>query len=131
SRRSASPHNRRRSASPTKKSAAPRNSRTSTGTRSGFQASAHSTRSPAVCAVCLGRNNHSFIECTAERLWDNTFPAVATRTNKHLLLRGSDKPLCVDWQRVGSCSSNAHSERHICSGCLTTTHGAQSCPRAQ
>ncbi|KAG2747087.1 hypothetical protein P692DRAFT_20736691, partial [Suillus brevipes Sb2] len=120
------------SASPTKKSSAPRNTRVSTSNRSGFQGSAHSTRSPAVCTVCLGRNSHSFIECTAERLWDSAFPAVATRrNNKQLLLRSSDKPLCVDWQHVGSCSSSSHNERHVCSGCLATTHGAQNCPRAQ
>ncbi|KAG1896940.1 uncharacterized protein F5891DRAFT_570877 [Suillus fuscotomentosus] len=86
SKRSTSPSHKRWSASPTKKSSAPRNTRVSTSTRSGFQGSAHSTCSPAVCAVCLGRNSHSFIECTAERLWDSAFPAVATCNNKQLLL---------------------------------------------
>ncbi|KAG1853196.1 hypothetical protein DFJ58DRAFT_660954, partial [Suillus subalutaceus] len=84
-----------------------------------------------VCAVCLGHNSHSFIDCTADRIWDNTFPALATRVNKQLLLRNSDKPLCVDWQCSRGCSSHSHDERHVCSGCLSSTHGAQVCPRAQ
>ncbi|KAG2082664.1 uncharacterized protein F5147DRAFT_590319, partial [Suillus discolor] len=84
-----------------------------------------------VCAVCLGRTSHNFIECTAVRLWDSSFPAVATRVNKQLLLRSSDKPLCVDWQRARGCSSHSHGERHVCSGCLSTSHGAQLCPHAQ
>ncbi|KAG1751042.1 hypothetical protein EDB19DRAFT_1674640 [Suillus lakei] len=131
SRRSVSPNRKRRSASPTKRSSAPRTARAAAGACSGFPAGVHNTRSPAVCAVCLGRNSHSFIECTAERLWDSAFPSVATRSNKQLLLRSSDKPLCVDWQRAIGCSSHSHSERHVCSGCLATTHGAQNCPRAQ
>ncbi|KAG1730064.1 hypothetical protein EDB19DRAFT_1741483 [Suillus lakei] len=131
SRRSVSPNRKRCSASPTKRSSAPRTARAAAGARSGFPAGVHNTRSPAVCAVCLGRNSHSFIECTAERLWDSAFPSVATRSNKQLLLRSSDKPLCVDWQRAIGCSSHSHSERHVCSGCLATTHGAQNCPRAQ
>ncbi|KAG2093714.1 uncharacterized protein F5147DRAFT_558869, partial [Suillus discolor] len=83
-----------------------------------------------VCAVCLGRNNHNFIDCSTDRLWDGVQPTVATRTNKQLLLRASNKPLCIDWQR-SRCTSQSHDDRHICSGCLATTHGAQSCPRVQ
>ncbi|KAG1893101.1 uncharacterized protein F5891DRAFT_963505, partial [Suillus fuscotomentosus] len=84
-----------------------------------------------VCAVCLGSKSHAFIECTAERLWDNSHSALTTRVNRQLLLRSSDKPLCVDWQHSKSCSSRSHNERHICSGCLANSHGAQQCPRAQ
>ncbi|KAG1836811.1 hypothetical protein DFJ58DRAFT_669319, partial [Suillus subalutaceus] len=84
-----------------------------------------------VCAVCLGSHSHSFVECIAERLWDNKFQTVTTRTNRSLTLRGSDKPLCVDWQRTRGCGSWVHDERHICSGCLATSHGAQNCSRAQ
>lgn len=132
SRRSMSPQARRRSASPgpNKKNSGVRNSRTPAH-QSGFQDSVHGHRAPAVCAVCLGCHGHSFIECTAERLWDNNFPAIATRSNKALLLRGSDKPLCVDWQRTRSCPSRQHDDRHVCSGCLATSHGAQACSRAQ
>ncbi|KAG2089432.1 uncharacterized protein F5147DRAFT_561800, partial [Suillus discolor] len=84
-----------------------------------------------VCTVCLGSNGHSFIECTADRLWDNSHPSLATRVDKQLLLRKSDKPLCVDWQRSRGCSSHSHNERHICSGCLGKSHGAQQCSCAQ
>jgi hypothetical protein len=98
---------------------------------SGFSSGAHAPRPPAVCAVCLGRNNHSFIDCPAERIWDNSHPAVSKRVNKQLLVRRTDKPLCVDWQRGRSCTTRAHDERHLCSGCLSDSHGAQSCPRTQ
>ncbi|KAG2107915.1 uncharacterized protein F5147DRAFT_531331, partial [Suillus discolor] len=83
-----------------------------------------------VCAVCLGRHNHKFIECSAEWLWDGTMLTVATWTNKQLLLRSSEKPLCVDWQRA-RCISQSHDDHHVCSGCLSTSHGAQNCSRAQ
>ncbi|KAG1717416.1 hypothetical protein EDB19DRAFT_1816144 [Suillus lakei] len=121
----------RRSASPTKRSSAPRTACAAAGACSCFPAGIHNTRSPAVCTVCLGRNSHSFIECTAKCLWDSAFPSVATHSNKQLLLCSSDKPLCIDWQRAIGCSSHSHSEHHVCSGCLATTHGAQNCPRAQ
>jgi hypothetical protein len=100
-------------------------------TGAGFQASTHGPRSSPVCAVCLGSHTHSFIDCTAEHIWDNTYPTSATRTNKHLLLQSSGKSLCVDWQRGRSCSNRSHDDRHICAGCLSNTHGAQGCTRAQ
>ncbi|KAG2138545.1 hypothetical protein DEU56DRAFT_715582, partial [Suillus clintonianus] len=89
------------------------------------------SRSPAVCAVCLGRHSHNFVECSSDRTWNSAHPALTTRVNKQLLTRNSDKPLCVDWQRSRSCTSRSHDERHVCSGCLATSHGAQHCPRAQ
>ncbi|KIK34773.1 hypothetical protein CY34DRAFT_97328, partial [Suillus luteus UH-Slu-Lm8-n1] len=127
SKRSQSPRNRRRSASPgtSKRHSTSRNAR-SANQRMGFPEGAHSSRSSAVCAVCLGKHSHSFIECSNERLWNSAHPALATRVNKH-----SNKPLCVDWQRSRSCTSRSHDERHVCSGCLATSHGAQNCPRAQ
>jgi hypothetical protein len=98
---------------------------------SGFSNGAHGQRSPAVCAVCLGRNNHSFIECSATRIWDNSLPSASKRINRQLLIRSTDKPLCVDWQRGKACTTRSHDERHLCSGCLSTSHGAQHCTRAQ
>ncbi|KAG1893532.1 uncharacterized protein F5891DRAFT_891137, partial [Suillus fuscotomentosus] len=80
-----------------------------------------------VCAVCLGRHNHSFIECPADRLWDNFYPTVSKRVAKQLLIRSSDKPLCMDWQQGKSCPARSHDEKHLCSGCLSLSHGAQSC----
>ncbi|KAG1893529.1 uncharacterized protein F5891DRAFT_962799, partial [Suillus fuscotomentosus] len=84
-----------------------------------------------VCAVCLGRNSHIFAECTADRLWDSSHPTLATRVERQLILRKSDKPLCVDWQRHKGCSSRSHDDRHVCSGCLGSSHSAQHCARAQ
>lgn len=131
SKRSKSPPAKRCSGSPSeKKNNGSRATKTS-ASQSGFQEGAHGNRASAVCAVCLGCHGHSFIECTAKRLWDNNFTALATRNNKSLLLRNSDKPLCVDWQRAKSCTSHQHDERHVCSGCLSTSHGAQMCSRAQ
>ncbi|KAJ8596778.1 hypothetical protein M405DRAFT_725554, partial [Rhizopogon salebrosus TDB-379] len=97
----------------------------------GFQAGTHGSRTPPVCAVCLGSHTHNFIDCTADRLWDSSYPTLATRNQKHLFLRSSGKSLCVDWQRSRGCTNRSHDERHICAGCLSTTHGAQGCTRAQ
>lgn len=99
--------------------------------RSGFQDSAHDSHSPGVCAVCLGRNAHRFIDCTADHLWDNSHATLATHVDKQLLLHKSDKPLCVNWQCLRGCSSRSHDDQHICSGCLAKSHGAQQCSRAQ
>jgi hypothetical protein len=128
---SARPH--RDSPAPVATASRPLSSRSvrTTSTGAGFQASTHGPRSPPVCAVCLGSHAHSFIDCTAERIWDNSYPALSTHTNKHLLLRSSGKSLCVDWQRGRGCNNRSHDDRHICAGCLSTTHGAQGCTRAQ
>ncbi|KIK42969.1 hypothetical protein CY34DRAFT_65847, partial [Suillus luteus UH-Slu-Lm8-n1] len=91
----------------------------------GFSSGAHGPRPSAMCAVCLRRNNHSFIDCPAERIWDNSHPVVSKRVNKQLL------PLCVDWQRGRTCPTRAHDKCHLRSGCLSASHGAQSCPRTQ
>ncbi|KAG2142406.1 hypothetical protein DEU56DRAFT_733874 [Suillus clintonianus] len=103
----------------------------SSATSSGFSDGAHSQRSSAVCAVCLGRHNHPFVDCSVDRIWDNSHKTVAKRTNRQLLLRSNDKPLCLDWQRGRGCSTRSHDERHLCAGCLSVTHGAQYCPRTQ
>ncbi|KAG1835968.1 hypothetical protein DFJ58DRAFT_642451, partial [Suillus subalutaceus] len=99
SRCSASPPARRHSASPGagRKVSGTHNSKPAVHWQ-GFQESAHSNCSSAVCAICLGSHSHNFIDCMAERLWDNKFQIVTTHTNRSLTLRGSNKPLCVDWQ---------------------------------
>jgi hypothetical protein len=81
---------------------------------SGFSNGAHSQRSPAVCTVCLGRNCHSFVECAADQIWDNSRKVVSKRLNRQLLLCSNDKPLCVDWQRGRGCTTSAISVQVVC-----------------
>ena len=38
----------------------------------------------SACAVCLGCHPHKIVECTATKLWDNSYPSIATRSNKIL-----------------------------------------------
>ncbi|KAG2113841.1 uncharacterized protein F5147DRAFT_570836, partial [Suillus discolor] len=114
-----------RSPSPSSRNKSARQDKTPRSS-AGFSNGAHGQRSPAVCAICLGHNNHPFAECPADRLWDNSYSTISK-----WVLRHSDKPLCVDWQRGRSCPSRLHDERHLCSGCLSLSHGAQNCPRAQ
>ena len=84
----------------------------------------------SACAVCLGRHPHRVIDCTATTLWDGSLPALSTRSNKVLVMRDG-RALCADWQRSSGCPTARHDNRHICSGCASTAHGAQECPRAQ
>jgi hypothetical protein len=84
----------------------------------------------SACAVCLGRHPHRIIECAAPMLWDNTTASIAIRSNRILSMRDG-RPVCGDWQRASSCSSSLHDARHFCSGCSSSTHGAQECSRAQ
>ncbi|KAG2130732.1 hypothetical protein DEU56DRAFT_690983, partial [Suillus clintonianus] len=104
---------RKRSASPLARTKAFRNEKHPGS--SGFSSGAHGQRSTAVCAVCLGRHHHNFIECSAERLWDNSHAAVSKRVSRQLLIRSTDKSLCVDWQRGKGCGTRSHDERHLCS----------------
>ncbi|KAF8465633.1 hypothetical protein DFH94DRAFT_639669, partial [Russula ochroleuca] len=83
-----------------------------------------------VCAACLGRHEHTFAKCDGHRLWDGSSGAA----RKHGLgkLVGTDgSPLCYDWQLPRGCQSTSHPEKHRCSGCGRSSHGAQSCPRAE
>ncbi|KAH7919127.1 hypothetical protein BV22DRAFT_1023505, partial [Leucogyrophana mollusca] len=81
------------------------------------------------CAICLGRNPHRTIECSASRTWDNNHDTFTERVHKAIWTKDG-KPLCPRWQREEGCTDR-HDERHLCSGCGATTHGAQRCPRAQ
>jgi len=97
--------------------------------RMDFQAGAGG-RVYSACAVCLGRHPHRIVECEAKMLWDSSHPSLAIRSNKILAMRDG-RPICGDWQRVSSCPSSRHDNRHICSGCASSSHGAQNCSRAQ
>lgn len=83
-----------------------------------------------VCAICLGRHEHSFARCEARSLWDGS--AGVAKKGEHGKLVGPDGlPLCYDWQLPRGCQSVLHSDRHKCAGCGKAGHGAQACPRAQ
>ncbi|KAF8833951.1 hypothetical protein BDN67DRAFT_862885, partial [Paxillus ammoniavirescens] len=82
------------------------------------------------CPVCLGRHPHRIIDCRATKTWDDVFDTLCTHINRALVMRDK-RPICNDWQRETKCSSTSHDGHHICSGCGASSHGAQTCPRAQ
>jgi hypothetical protein len=83
-----------------------------------------------VCAACLGRHDHAYGKCEGRKLWDGT--DASARKNEHGKLVAADGlPLCYDFQLPKGCSSSLHLDRHTCSGCGKTGHGAQKCPRAE
>ena len=141
--RSASPtqagasRGRYRSRSPTRENAyAPRqetrsrdNGRRTRGEQDQFFRSGADPRG-AVCATCLGRHEHPFGKCTAHKLWNGA--VAGAKKNGYGRLVGEDGlAICYDWQLPSGCQSTSHNERHKCSGCGKTSHGAQNCPRAE
>ena len=83
-----------------------------------------------VCAVCLGRHEHTFAKCDEAKLWDGS--ACGARKNEQGRLVAADGlALCFDWQLPKGCGSTGHTDRHRCSGCGKADHGAQECPRAE
>ncbi|KAH8993205.1 hypothetical protein EDB92DRAFT_1796531 [Lactarius akahatsu] len=83
-----------------------------------------------VCAVCLGRHEHSFAQCEGPKLWDGS-AACARKNEQGKLVATDGYPICFDWQVPQGCSSSSHPDRHRCSGCGKQGHGAQACPRAE
>ncbi|KAG1721621.1 uncharacterized protein EDB91DRAFT_1064321, partial [Suillus paluster] len=84
----------------------------------------------SACAVCLGRNPHRIIKCKVSKTWDDAFNTICLHIRRVLTMRDG-KPVCSDWQRVNSCVEVTHDRQHFCSGCGSSTHRAQTCPRAQ
>ena len=83
-----------------------------------------------VCAVCLGRHEHFFAKCEETRLWNGSAAAAQKNKQGHFAAVNSQH-LCFDWQLPRGCASTSHTDRHICSGCGSSDHGAQSCPLAE
>ena len=83
-----------------------------------------------VCAVCLGRHEHIFAKCEEAKLWDGSANA-PRKGEQGQLVAANGLPLYFDWQIPRGCSSLSHPDRHRCSGCGRSDHGAQGCPRAQ
>ena len=79
------------------------------------------------CAVCLNHHKHNFSKCDGVKLWDGSVGS--PRKNKQgRLVAANGLPICFDWQMPQGCASTSHSDRHRCSGCGKTNHGAQTCP---
>ena len=83
-----------------------------------------------VCAVCLGCHDHSFAKCKEPKLWDGSANA-SRKGEQGVLVAANGLPLCFNWQIPRGCNSVSHPDRHRCSGCGRTDHGAQGCSRAQ
>jgi hypothetical protein len=83
-----------------------------------------------VCAACLGRREHPFIRCEGRKLWDGSNSA-SRKDESGTLVSTDGLPICYNWQLPRGCQSAMHSNRHRCSGCGKTGHGAQACPRAE
>ena len=84
----------------------------------------------SACPSCLGRHPHDINNCSVELLWDGT-PAYARRTPEGRLVDPVRDILCHDWQKPQGCSRPHNNAKHACSGCGSTYHGAQKCPKAQ
>jgi hypothetical protein len=88
-------------------------------------------QSAAACAICLGRQEHDYAKCVKEKLWDGTTNSYATRGEDRKLTSVTGNSLCFQWQLTKGCSKSTHLEKHRCSGCGSSSHGAQKCPRAE
>ncbi|KAG1726174.1 uncharacterized protein EDB91DRAFT_1004138, partial [Suillus paluster] len=66
------------------------------------------------CTVCLGRNPHRTIECSATHTWDRQHETFAERISKGLWSK-EGKQLCTAWQRDEGCTMPKHDSRHYCS----------------
>jgi hypothetical protein len=83
-----------------------------------------------VCMACLGRHQHPFGKCDGRKLWDGS-PGSVRKSGQGKLLGQNGDPICYDWQLPKGCPHTSHPERHKCSGCGGSSHGAQACPRAE
>ena len=84
----------------------------------------------SACPSCLGRHPHNINNCITQYLWDGT-PAHARRTPEGRLIDPAGDILCHDWQKPQGCSRPHNNAKHACSGCGSTSHGAQKCPKGE
>jgi hypothetical protein len=90
------------------------------------------SRSPSVCGLCGGRHDSPH-NCKRTRTWDGKHECACFRNNGNQLELRTKAPFCFNFNLPKGCTSAypGHLDRHICSLCSETSHGAQSCPRAQ
>lgn len=88
------------------------------------------TPSPSVCAICLGRGHPEMAKCNSGVFW-NGKPSRCRRNARGRVVNPDGTEICLDWQLARGCSSRNHSDRHECSGCGRSDHGAHSCHLAQ
>ncbi|KAF9060254.1 hypothetical protein BDP27DRAFT_1176538, partial [Rhodocollybia butyracea] len=84
----------------------------------------------SVCATCLGISIHQVQNCSLPHLWNGT-EVFAQRQGRELSARGTGKPICLYFNLPKGCTDSSHSQKHICSGCGSPSHGAQACIRAE
>ena len=131
-RRNDSPRKRQRSKSPRQAKRQRDASTRKTGNREEGSFFRNSTGScpSGVCVVCLGRSEHDYRKCNSSKLWDGK-KGWARRNEQGRLATPEGLVLCFNWQLPKMCASTAHVEKHLCSGCGESNHGAQKCPRAE
>lgn len=95
-----------------------------------FRKGAVTTSPLLACTLCLGRHPHNITRCDATALWDGT-SLFCKWNDKGRLLHRDGNVLCSEWQLSRGCKSTTHLQAHLCSGCGSSNHGAQDCPRAQ
>lgn len=87
------------------------------------------------CHRCLGRDKHEVRRCPRTKLWDSKRDVLCNWNAKQYLKisKGTHKglELCAEWQRPNGCTERGHPEKHRCSGCASTAHGAEGCPEGQ
>ena len=128
-----SPHKKQRSRSPLRRGKHQRDASSRKLASRGegpFFRSCTGTAPSGICAVCLGRYEHNFSKCNSSKLWDGT-KGWARKNEQGRLATPEGLVLCFDWQLPKACTSTAHTEKHLCSGCGDSKHGAQKCPRGE
>lgn len=95
-----------------------------------FRKGAAASSPLSACTLCLGRHPHNIARCDATSLWDGT-ATFCKWNDKGRLLHRDGTVLCSEWQLPRGCKSSSHTQAHLCSGCGSSSHGAQDCSRAQ
>ncbi|KAH6901619.1 hypothetical protein BKA70DRAFT_1113702 [Coprinopsis sp. MPI-PUGE-AT-0042] len=95
-----------------------------------FPKSAAANVGVTACALCLGRHDHKYADCTGGRLY-NGQKGYAIRGKDRRLTKPNSESLCFTFQLPSGCQTTSHPERHCCSGCGSKDHGAQTCPIAE
>lgn len=80
----------------------------------------------SACTICLSCSPHPIRECTLDKLWDSSKVRCSCSAGG-CIMNPQGNVICSDWQHPGGCSVSGHDNRHKCSGCRATDHGAQKC----